>query len=553
MAEATPSFNDPKLYGVEIDTPVIQQEVNGRTQSYKTFIKDGKVTILPVDYTGAVEPNAYKNAIYEDGVWYNNRITQPGTNQVGKGSYSQVVTIDGLERVDNGDGTFSYVGKMNNDIKFAVNNHSVATGQPTPEFAKVENDNYANGIPAEIARLKEEIKGANGNDKRAKENKLSRLQEQWNRSESNEKVESDGLFGMPTRGASDYDTDSDIMFATPVKYPMDMSLYQDHFSIQCYAYQAPYATAFKGKNIGAAFGAQRGTPFRKKLGAGIYLPMPNNMIDGNARNWEEDNMSLQGLEAIRNSMSNGVMKTVFRSFGAGNAISFISNAESTVRSATQRSGRQEIVANKLSQLVGDLGYDISADAILGRSLGVIANSNTELLFAGVSMRSFEFSWVLSPRDRREAANVRMIIRALKQWSAPRKLSKLASGKDAAEKGRGTGLAGGPSYFLSTPNVFRLRYLTNGNNNILGVNKFKPCALTDINMNYTPEGMWMAYENGMPVSVQMSLKFNELEPIYNTDYSDKIQDGRNFAKEPLGDLMPIGIVRQDTPYTTDVGY
>ena len=459
MAEATPSFNDPKLYGVEIDTPVIQQEVNGRTQSYKTFIKDGKVTILPVDYTGAVEPNAYKNAIYEDGVWKNNRITQPGTNQVGKGSYTKVVTIDGLTKVDKGNGIFVYEGKMNEDIKFAVNNYSVATGQPTPEFAKVENDNYANGIPAEIARLKEEIKGANGNDKRAKENKLSRLQEQWNRSESNEKVESDGLFGMPTRGASDYDTDSDIMFATPVKYPMDMSLYQDHFSIQCYAYQAPYATAFKGKNIGAAFGAQRGTPFRKKLGAGIYLPMPNNMIDGNSRNWEEDNMSLQGLEAIRNSMSNGVMKTVFRSFGAGNAVSFISNAESTVRSATQRSGRQEIVANKLSQLVGDLGYDISADAILGRSLGVIANSNTELLFAGVSMRSFEFSWVLSPRDRREAANVRMIIRALKQWSAPRKLSKLASGKDAAEKGRGTGLAGGPSYFLSTPNVFRLRYLT----------------------------------------------------------------------------------------------
>ena len=115
MAEATPSFNDPKLYGVEIDTPVIQQEVNGRTQSYKTFIKDGKVTILPVDYTGAVEPNAYKNAIYEDGVWKNNRITQPGTNQVGKGSYTKVVTIDGLTKVDKGNGIFVYEGKMNED------------------------------------------------------------------------------------------------------------------------------------------------------------------------------------------------------------------------------------------------------------------------------------------------------------------------------------------------------------------------------------------------------------------------------------------------------
>ena len=60
-----------------------------------------------------------------------------------------------------------------------------------------------------------------------------------------------------------------------------------------------------------------------------------------------------------------------------------------------------------------------------------------------------------------------------------------------------------------------------------VNKFKPCALTDININYTPEGMWMAYEGGMPVSVQMSLKFNELEPIYNTDYSDDIIEKRRF--------------------------
>ena len=67
---------------------------------------------------------------------------------------------------------------------------------------------------------------------------------------------------------------------------------------------------------------------------------------------------------------------------------------------------------------------------------------------------------------------------------------------------------------------------------------------------------MAYQDGQPVAVQMSLKFNELEPIYNTDYSDKIMPGRAFDKsnpDSTGDLMPISLIRQDTPYTADVGY
>ncbi len=53
---------------------------------------------------------------------------------------------------------------------------------------------------------------------------------------------------------------------------------------------------------------------------------------------------------------------------------------------------------------------------------------------------------------------------------------------------------------------------------------------------------------------MSLKFNELEPIYNTDYSDDIIDKRRFSENnPMGDLMPISVIRQDTPYSADVGY
>ena len=56
---------------------------------------------------------------------------------------------------------------------------------------------------------------------------------------------------------------------------------------------------------------------------------------------------------------------------------------------------------------------------------------------------------------------------------------------------------------------------------------------------------------------MDLRFAELEPIYNTDYSNKIAD-RSRAFDPsdpnsLGDLMPISIIQQNNPATSDVGY
>tara|TARA_Y100000992_G_scaffold241968_1_gene172884 strand:- start:752 stop:2401 length:1650 start_codon:yes stop_codon:yes gene_type:complete len=545
--------NNVSEYGVEIKTDtVIKQTVKGRVQEYKTFYKDGNTTILPVDSSGKVLPEA--EPIYTNGVWDKSKITEPNVNSRGRKTN---VTIDGLQSET---GVFPpstaestiYTGVINQQLKDSTLNHANAVGDPVPSYTKISE--YSTEITREINRLEAELaQSTNNKDRNSLTKKIRSLQE---------KLDSENDLELPTgatsalvKGAENYDNEEDIMFHTTVKYPMDMSDQQDRFSITCYSYQAPYATATDPDNIASAYGTQRSSPYRKKLGAGLMLPMPNNMIDGNARKWEEDNINTQALDAVRASMSNGISQIIAGKLGLNGFQAFLKNTMATLRSSTQQSGRQELFANEISQLVGDMGYDVSADTILSRTAGVIANANTELLFAGVSLRSFEFNWVMSPRDIREAAQVRMIIRALKQWSAPRKLKKLLSGKDGADAA-GTGQAGGPTYFLGTPNIFRLRYITAGNKDILGVNKFKPCALTDINLNYTPEGMWMAYQGGQPVAVQMSLKFNELEPIYNTDYSPNIVPGRAFDKSDsnsIGDLMPISIIRQDSPYTADVGY
>ena len=41
----------------------------------------------------------------------------------------------------------------------------------------------------------------------------------------------------------------------------------------------------------------------------------------------------------------------------------------------------------------------------------------------------------------------------------------------------------------------------------------------MSVNYTPEGKWAAYDAGQPVSYTLSLRMEELEPIYASDYID----------------------------------
>jgi hypothetical protein len=198
-----------------------------------------------------------------------------------------------------------------------------------------------------------------------------------------------------------------------------------------------------------------------------------------------------------------------------------------------------------------MGYEVSPEQILSRTGGVISNSNTELMFSGVKLRSFRFSYRMTGRSPEEAARINTIIRALKQWGSPRKVTRV-------EGGQGTvGSAGAPSYFLGTPHVFQLSYRTAAGGNILGVNKFKPCALTDFAVNYAPEREWLAYEGGQPVSVQIDMSFTELEPIYNTDYNQNVSNRafntRAGGQSGFQDLFPLSVSTTANPFGIDVGY
>jgi len=121
------------------------------------------------------------------------------------------------------------------------------------------------------------------------------------------------------------------------------------------------------------------------------------------------------------------------------------------------------------------------------------------------LRSFAFTFTLSPRDADEADQVRKIIRFFKQGMSVKTTAS--------------------NVFLKAPNVFDIQYQTfntEGQEIIHpSINIIKTCALLSCNVQYTPNNTYMTYEDPYRTmtAYQLTMQFGELDPIYDTDYKD----------------------------------
>jgi hypothetical protein len=237
----------------------------------------------------------------------------------------------------------------------------------------------------------------------------------------------------------------------------------------------------------------------KSLLETIILPIPSNIQDGNSVTFGPGNldgltaktleyamglMTPENYKDLSEFVSNGLLRGAVNTFFDQSAIDYF------------KRGLASSAANM------PFGGNLTPSQLLARETGKILNPNMELLFEGVTLRSFKFSFKLTPRGPQEAAAVKDIIRALKKNMTPQI----------------------DGIYLNTPNIFELTY-KKGSNNHPFLHKFKQCALTDMSVNYTGEGVYATYGGsvkdggGTPVSMIMDLGFKELEPIYSGDYNN----------------------------------
>ena len=352
-------------------------------------------------------------------------------------------------------------------------------------------------------------------------------------------------------------------------YPIDADFgnSQDYMQINQFTYRPPNQDVFFGKESNFAGilinGVTSQAPRLNEDFLGLVkLPMPNSLSDSNNVSWGADQLNAltaavsstvfgQGNQSIENLLGeNGFGGKDFKSaegfeklkqtlnilFGElGNIAGTIGNEAQGIFNEikTNPNGDLGILGRTLagSALLNIGQFGITPETVLSRGQGAIPNNNMALLFNSPTLREFTFSWKMTPRSREEAQRVNNIIRFFKQGMAPK-------------KGINTSTGAG-SYFLGTPNVFDIVFKTtkeggnfffDGDDENNSVLRIKTCACTGTAINYTPDGMWNAYDRGQPVSVTMSLRFAELEPIFDTDYDENTF---NYS-ESRPDLRPVPI-------------
>ena len=290
-----------------------------------------------------------------------------------------------------------------------------------------------------------------------------------------------------------------------LRYPINQSSENyDFIKIQAFRYvpdinieEARTTTSRDGKvTQGKTYGVElqgAGRRITETVGPQIFLPMTPSISETNNIGWGEDR--LNPLQRQFGAAAMGSINDI-ASGNFGNAI-----------------GKQiDAAKNLMKRKDGGLGPFLTAyfagqavgANLLGRA-GIVVNPNLELLFTGPKLRSFKYDFTFTPRDPREASEIREIIKVFKKTMAV----KRAKG----------------NLFLKPPDIYKIKYVFNGGEfddekEHPFLNKIKPCALTSFNVNYAPDGSYMTYQNGSMTSYQVSMQFDELEPIYSDDQDSR---------------------------------
>ena len=258
-----------------------------------------------------------------------------------------------------------------------------------------------------------------------------------------------------------------------------------------------------------------GASDRQKDAKAIYyitLPIPQDVNDSNVVTWGDDNMNIFQIAAV--DAAAGLIGNSKESFENAKAILDAGIGRSIGNELNSQGGKdtaRAITRAIAGEAIDKLGANNRPNSVLGRSTGMILNSNLELLFSGVTLRTFPFSINFSPRNKDESDMVVSIIKALK--------SSMAAKKNASQ-GQG-------GIFLRAPDVFQLMYVDSSGRQHPFLNRFKDCALTAMTVNYTNSGTYATYNDSTPVSIRMNLTFKELNPIYFEDYKSYTGPGVGY--------------------------
>ena len=289
----------------------------------------------------------------------------------------------------------------------------------------------------------------------------------------------------------------------------------DYVTFQFYKYAPPFrkrereVATVNGKTITGKeeFGAglydynqasKSENQYKKLSGAPpIVLYMPEDISTGFRANWTGKAFGNFASDFLRSAGADGIVGKL-----------------EGVKGATW-SGINRFIpikgAQALSKIVKKVGGDtISNDDIFGGISGAILNPNVELMYGGGDLRNFSLNFRLVPRDKSENNTINEICNQFKRAMLP----KLDPGDVMGGTSKGT-FAG----FIGVPDLCRVAFMHGGDEHD-ALPRFKMCAITQVDVNYTPDGAYATYYDGQPVAVQLTVSFQETKLVFSEEIGGK---------------------------------
>lgn len=293
---------------------------------------------------------------------------------------------------------------------------------------------------------------------------------------------------------------SGVTYSGPgmLRYPHEIPITEesDYVSFEFFDYKPPFQTDARDSatnNQSAAYKSQSASVEDKNLkpAAGfkpVILYMPEDVNAQYGANWGGAGFGAMYGE-IAKGIANGGLPDI-----AGVVDKFLGS----LKIAGYKTAVEAI--NK------GLGGNVSVNQLMGGVSGTIVNPNVEMMYEAPELRGFNLSFKMMARSEAESQAIRSICTQFKKAMLPSFGGVTLAG--AAESGA----------LLSVPKIVRVAFMTgNGLNEY--VSQFKPCAITGVNINYTPDGAWASYEGGAPVATELQVTFKELKLVF----ADEIRD------------------------------
>ena len=298
-----------------------------------------------------------------------------------------------------------------------------------------------------------------------------------------------------------------------VRYPHDMLIdeAEDFVMFDFYDYKPPFQDKNSVDDVGGESYANltlgdynatgyAGEYFKDKKYPQILMYMPQDIQDAFAAKWEGKKFG---------QITTGLLASA----GQDGNIKKLKEAGKTLDKALEKSmveSAASIVTGLAQRITGDT---ISAGDLFGGISGVARNPNVEVLLQSMELRTFDLTFKMSPFDDQDALRIEAIIKIFKMAMLPQ--YNLGDDVDVFGKDNKALDAG----FIQVPKVCAVNFMRGSNRNRF-LPRYKMCAITDVNVNYTPDNVYATFSGSSPVATELKISFMETKLVFSEDIEER---------------------------------